>query len=98
MSREPRSSRTAGRAAALTRQLLAFGRQQVLAPQVIDLNKTIASVELMVRRLMGEDLDVTFRLDAHGHVLVDRGQLEQLLMNLIVDVAYGLLDPRVRYD
>jgi PAS domain S-box-containing protein len=75
----------ASRAAALTRQLLAFGRQQVLAPQVIDLNKTIASVELMVRRLMGEDLDVTFRLDARGHVLVDRGQLEQVLMNLIVN-------------
>jgi two-component system cell cycle sensor histidine kinase/response regulator CckA len=75
----------ASNAAGLTRQLLAFSRQQLLAPQVIDLSKTIASTGLMIRRLIGEDLEVTFRLEAQGHVNADPGQIEQVLLNLVVN-------------
>jgi len=76
----------AQRAAALTRQLLAFSRRQVLAPQVLDLNVLIADLEKMLRRLIGEDIE--FRtvlapdLDA---VRADPGQLEQVIMNLAVN-------------
>ena len=75
-----------GRAADLTRQLLAFGRRQVLNPEVLDVNVVVADIEKMLRRLIGEN--VQFRT-APGrylsHVRVDRGQLEQVLVNLVVN-------------
>jgi two-component system cell cycle sensor histidine kinase/response regulator CckA len=76
----------AERAAALTRQLLAFGRSQVLAPEVIELNAAVARAESMLRRLIGEDVDLVCRLapDA-GHVRVDPGQLDQVILNLAVN-------------
>jgi signal transduction histidine kinase/CheY-like chemotaxis protein len=74
------------RAAALTRQLLAFGRKQVLQPQILDLNAVVAEVEKMLRRLIGEDiLLVTLPGDHLGAVRADPGQLEQVLMNLAVN-------------
>jgi two-component system cell cycle sensor histidine kinase/response regulator CckA len=74
------------RAAALTRQLLAFGRKQVLQPQVLDLNAVVAEVEKMLRRLIGEDiLLVTLPADHLGAVKADPGQLTQVLMNLAVN-------------
>ncbi len=75
--------RAAGRAASLTRQLLAFGRRQVLAPRVIDLNAVISDMVTMLQRLLGADVDLVTDLDA-GAVCVkaDRGQLEQVLLNL----------------
>jgi PAS domain S-box-containing protein len=75
-----------GRAASLTRQLLAFSRQQVLAPQVLDLNALVAEVEKMLRRLIGEDIDLVMVPGAElGRVKADPGQIEQILVNLAVN-------------
>jgi two-component system, cell cycle sensor histidine kinase and response regulator CckA len=76
----------AGRAAALTRQLLAFGRSQVLLPQVIELSAAVAHAESMLRRLIGEDVELVSRLapDA-GYVRVDPCQLDQVILNLAVN-------------
>jgi CheY-like chemotaxis protein len=74
------------RAAALTRQLLAFSRRQVLAPSPIAINEVVADAERMLRRVIGEDVTLDTRLDEYaGDVVADRGQLEQVLMNLVVN-------------
>jgi len=74
------------RGASLTRQLLAFSRQQVIAPQVLDLNSVVADVDKMLRRLIGEDIVLTTRMDpALGSVKADPGQIEQVLLNLAVN-------------
>jgi signal transduction histidine kinase/CheY-like chemotaxis protein len=74
------------RAAALTRQLLAFSRQQVLQPRVLDLNQVVANVEQLLRRLIGEDVELETELAAElGAVRADAAQLEQVLMNLAVN-------------
>ncbi len=74
------------RAASLTRQLLAFSRQQVLAPLVLDLNAVVADMEKMLRRLIGEDIELVTVL-AHdlARVKADPSQLEQVIMNLAVN-------------
>jgi len=73
-------------ATALTRQLLAFSRQQVLAPQVVDLGDVVHGVEKMLRRVIGEDIDLVTVLGAEaGAVKADVGQIEQVLMNLAVN-------------
>ncbi len=78
--------RAAMRAADLTRQMLAFSRRQVLQPKVIDLNVTLTRIEPMLRRLIGEEivLSVTGRAN-DAFVRVDRGQVEQVVMNLVVN-------------
>jgi PAS domain S-box-containing protein len=74
------------RAVALTRQLLAFSRQQVLKPQVVNLNEIVGGMERMLRRLLGEDVELSVRCGSEaGKILVDPGQLEQVLMNLAVN-------------
>ncbi len=74
------------RATDLTRQLLAFSRQQMLQPQVIDLNQVVAGMETMLRRLLREDIDLSVRsAKALGRVYADRGQIEQVIMNLAVN-------------
>jgi PAS domain S-box-containing protein len=74
------------RAAALARQLLAFGRKQVLQPRVLRLNQVIHDMEPMLRRLIGEHIRLEIRLDpADGAVHVDLGQLEQVVLNLVVN-------------
>jgi PAS domain S-box-containing protein len=74
------------RAAGLTRQLLAFSRQQILAPQVLDLNKVIAGVHSILRRIIGEDIElVILPGDGLGMVRADPGQFEQVLLNLAVN-------------
>ncbi|HET8655074.1 MAG TPA: ATP-binding protein [Longimicrobiaceae bacterium] len=76
----------ADRAASLTRQLLAFSRRQVLQPRVIDLNQTVQEMEKMLRRVIGEDVDLSTRIEpALGHVQADPGQLSQVLLNLAVN-------------
>jgi nitrogen-specific signal transduction histidine kinase/ActR/RegA family two-component response regulator len=77
--------RAAGRAAALTRQLLAFSRQQVLAPRVLDLDTVVTGMNGMLRRIIGEDITLTTDLQAVGHVRADLAQLEQVLLNLVVN-------------
>jgi PAS domain S-box-containing protein len=74
------------RAAALTRQLLAFSRRQVLAAQVLDLNAVVFNLEKMLRRLIGEDIKLHTHLGAVlGRVRADPGQIEQVIMNLAVN-------------
>lgn len=74
------------RAAGLTRQLLAFSRQQVLHPQILEPNAVVANTEKMLRRLIGEDIDLITRLDPKlGRVKADAGQIEQIIMNLAVN-------------
>ena len=73
-------------AASLTRQLLAFSRQQVLEPKVLDLNAVILHVEKMLRRLIGEHIELTTALNPTlGRVKADQGQIEQVIMNLSVN-------------
>ncbi|MBI3607089.1 MAG: PAS domain S-box protein [Nitrospirae bacterium] len=77
---------TAECAAALTRQLLAFSRRQVLAPKVLDLNAVTANVHTMLGRLIGEDIDlVIIPGPSLGRVEADPGQIEQIIMNLAIN-------------
>jgi len=78
--------RTAQRAAALTKQLLAFSRQQVLQPQILSLNGVVSESVSMLRRLIGEDIAlVTLPGAQHDRVKADPTQLEQVLMNLAIN-------------
>jgi len=78
--------KAADRAAGLTRQLLAFSRQQVLQPRVLDLNALVAEFENMLRRLLGEDVALATRLaPGLGAMQADPGQFEQVVMNLAVN-------------
>jgi CheY-like chemotaxis protein len=78
--------KAADRAAALTRQLLAFSRQQVLQPKVLNLNTVVADMDKFLRRLIGEDVELVTLLDPQLHlILADPGQLEQVIMNLAIN-------------
>jgi two-component system cell cycle sensor histidine kinase/response regulator CckA len=73
-------------AASLTRQLLAFSRQQVLDPKVLDLNGIVLNVQKMLRRLIGEHIELKTNLDpALGCVKADQSQIEQVILNLAVN-------------
>ncbi|HUJ28429.1 MAG TPA: PAS domain S-box protein [Myxococcales bacterium] len=76
----------AERAAQLTRQLLAFGRRQILQPQVVDLNQIVGGMERMLGRLIGEDVELQWTpAPAPARAFVDPGQIEQVIMNLAVN-------------
>jgi nitrogen-specific signal transduction histidine kinase/ActR/RegA family two-component response regulator len=78
--------KAADRATALTRQLLAFSRKEVIQPKVLDLNEIVHDVEKMLLRLIGEDIVLTTKLDAGlGRVKADRGQIDQVMVNLAVN-------------
>ena len=80
--------KTADRAASLTRQLLAFSRMQVLQPRILDLNTLVADMSKLLRRLVREDIEFSFRLgDSLGRVKADPGQIEQVLLNLTVNAS-----------
>ena len=74
------------RASSLTKQLLAFSRQQVLEPKILLLNAVVADTDKMLRRLIGEDIELLTSLDpALGKIRADQGQIEQVIMNLVVN-------------
>ena len=86
-------SGAANRAATLTRQLLAFSRQQILRPQVLALNSVVAGLEPMLRRLVREDIEIATSLDASlGAVEADPGQVEQVMVNLVVNARDAMPD------
>ena len=78
--------KAAERATSLTRQLLAFGRRQILQPQVLDLNKVVTNMNKMLQRVIGEDIQLLTVLEPKLRpVKVDPGQIEQVIMNLAVN-------------
>jgi PAS domain S-box-containing protein len=78
--------RAAERAAGLTRQLLAFSRRQVLQPERVDLNAIVADIDRMLRRLIGEDIELVSQLSGELEpILADPGQIEQVIVNLVVN-------------
>ncbi len=87
LRRDLEEIRKAGeRASSLTRQLLVFSRRETVAPQVLDPNAVIADMEKMVRRLIGEDIELRVQLDRSlGRAKIDKGYLEQVVLNLCVN-------------
>jgi PAS domain S-box-containing protein len=84
-------SKAAARGASLTHQLLAFSRKQILQPQVVNLNEVVLGMENMLRRLIGEDIDLLTSIDQElGFVKADPGQIEQIIMNLAVNAREAM--------
>jgi signal transduction histidine kinase len=82
----------ADRAASLTRQLLAFCRMQVLQPKILDLNMLVSEMCKLLRRLIREDIAFTFHAgESLGRVKADPGQIEQVIMNLVVNAGDAML-------
>jgi two-component system cell cycle sensor histidine kinase/response regulator CckA len=78
--------KAASRAAGLTRQLLLFSRQQVVEPKVMDLNEVLASMDKMLQRILGEDVElVSVPAKGAGRVKVDPSHVEQVILNLVVN-------------
>ena len=78
--------RAAERAAGLTQQLLAFSRRQLVQPVILNMNQVVSDMEKMLRRLIGEDLELVCRLSPDlGNVMADPGQMQQVVMNLAVN-------------
>jgi two-component system cell cycle sensor histidine kinase/response regulator CckA len=81
------------RAAALTRQLLMFSRQQVIAPKVLDLNEVLTGMDRMLQYLVGADVElVSLPKDGLGRVRIDPGGMEQVIMNLVVNARDAMPD------
>src|SRR5919109_684996 len=81
----------ASRATALTRQLLTFSRKQVLQPTVVDVNAVVAELEMMLRPLIREDIELIVETESNlANVLADAGQLQQVLLNLVINARDAL--------
>ena len=79
--------------ASITQQLLAFGRKQILRPQILDLNEKVEEIEKMLQRLIGENIEVTVirKLDL-GQVKIDPAQIDQVIMNLVLNARDAITD------
>ena len=78
--------RAGERAAELTHQLLAFSRKQILQPKLVDLNRSVTKLETMLRRVLGEHVELTSIADSElWQLYVDPGQLEQVIVNLVIN-------------
>src|SRR5688572_28466820 len=77
--------RAADRAATLTGQLLAFSRQQVVAPRPLNLTDSLRAMEPMLRRLIGEDIKLVVETEPVGQIIADPTQIEQVILNLAVN-------------
>jgi two-component system cell cycle sensor histidine kinase/response regulator CckA len=78
--------KAANRGGKLTHQLLAFSRKQILQPRVVNLNDVVKDMDGMLRRLIGEDIDLLAAIDQHlGFIQADPGQIEQIIMNLAIN-------------
>ena len=85
--------KAAGRSADLTRQLLAFARKQTISPKILDLNDTVAGMINMLRRLIGEDIDLIWKPGANlWPVKMDPSQIDQVLANLCVNARDAITD------
>lgn len=84
--------RAAERAASLTRQLLAFSRKQVLQPKLFDLNHLVSDMTKMLRRLIDENIEITTVIGEAAPINADQGQIEQVLMNLVVNARDAMPD------
>jgi two-component system cell cycle sensor histidine kinase/response regulator CckA len=83
----------ADRATTLTRQLLAFSRKQMLELKVVDVNTIVSDIERLLRPLIGENVELTTKLGAsRGHTRADAGQLEQVIMNLVVNAKDAMAE------
>ena len=83
--------KAAERAVALTKQLLAFSRRQIMQPRVINLNHLIREMEKMLRRIIGEDIDFVTDLEVNlDHIKADPGQMEQVIMNIVINARDAL--------
>lgn len=86
-------NKVGNRAASLTSQLLAFSRQQILEPTIVDLNAIVAEMDKMLRRLIGENIDLITIFDPQlGRIRSDPGQLEQVILNLVVNARDAMPD------
>ena len=79
-------TKAANQAASLTQQLLAFGRRQLLQPRVVDINDIVVTMETMLRRLIGENIELIIRLEASpGSIRADAVQIQQAILNLVIN-------------
>jgi signal transduction histidine kinase/ActR/RegA family two-component response regulator len=78
-------ARAGQRAASLTRQLLVFSRQQVLQPQILDLNSVVANMDRLLRRIIGDEVQIVTVLQSRLPIRADVGQLEQIIVNLALN-------------
>ena len=84
--------RAATRSASLTQQLLAFSRKQIIQPRVLDINALLKNLDKMLRRLIGEHIDVVFALEQNvGRVKADPVQIEQVIMNLAINARDAMI-------
>lgn len=76
------------RAAALTRQLLTFSRKQVTRPEILNLNNVISNIDKMLRQIIGDDIELVTLLETQlGQINADPGQIEQIILNLVVNAS-----------